>query len=120
MTESSAEQRRTERVRVGLELAIAQPTPEGRHARKARLTDISLGGACVETDLSFRPGQQVDLAIPTNGATDVMGIPAVVRGKGIVQRVANCGPTRRVAMKFTPSLAESSDFACFMGYLLSC
>ena len=116
------DQRKVERVKLSLKLSFKSEAPAGGQPTvgPAVLHDLSLHGACVTTKHHLEPGQTVDLTIPLSGCPDELGLPEKVAGQAVVIRVSEARErTRKVAIRFKPALAESVDFARFMGILLS-
>lgn len=115
------EQRRAERVKVAMKVSLQAENPvnRGNVVGPAIVHDISLLGAYMTTRHDLRPGQEIDIRIPTDACPQHMGLPGYLTGRAIVRRVHAAGDrSRRVAMSFMPSLAQSMEFAFFMAYLL--
>ncbi len=95
------------------------PLRSKRFEQPAILHDISLLGASMATHAGVQPGQWVDMEIPVTGCPASAGLPDKLVGRACVQRVSN-GPegTCHVAVRFGPSLAENTDMATYMAYLL--
>ena len=115
------DQRKTERVKLSLKLSLkSEPHAGGLPTvGPAVLHDLSLHGACITTKHHLEPDQPVDVSIPLSGCPDELGLPERVAGQAVVIRVSEARErTRKVAIRFKPALAESIDFARFMGFLL--
>ncbi len=115
------EKRRAERVTVAMKVSLQSKNPvnRGNVVGPAIVHDISLLGACMTTRHELQPGEEVDIRIPTDACPVDLGLPAYLSGRALVRRVEVATEnSRRVAMSFLPSLAQSMEFAFYMAYLL--
>lgn len=115
------EKRRAERVKVAMKVSLQSKNPVNKRTivGPAIVHDISLLGACMTTRHDLQPGEEVDIRIPTDACPVDLGLPAYLSGRALVRRVeAATENSRRVAMSFLPSLAQSMEFAFYMAYLL--
>lgn len=115
------EKRRAQRVHVNHKLLIrtADSDAGGSAERAAVFRDLSLLGASMSTRRSLRPGQWIDVVIPTEGAPEDSGLPPFLSGRACVKRVhERPDRTQQVAVSFGPSLAQSLDLATYVAYLL--
>lgn len=115
------ERRKAERINAGFKVNLGEDEFTGDQAANhlGLLKDISLLGACVATRHRFTPGEHITVTIPTQGCPNDIGLPARFDGQATVQRV-HIRPDRTllVAMRFGPSLAQNTDFAVYMAYLI--
>ncbi len=115
------EKRRAERVTVAMKVSLQSKNPvnRGTIVGPAIVHDISLLGACMTTRHDLQPGEEVDIRIPTDACPVDLGLPSYLSGRALVRRVEDAaGNSRRIAMSFLPSLAQSMEFAFYMAYLL--
>lgn len=115
------EKRRAERAYVGFKIQISAPNPvnSGHIVGPAILRDLSLSGACATTRHQLRPGQQIEVTIPTEGCPPELQLPPRITGRAEVRRITpRNGQSQRVAMSFLPPLSQNMEFAFYMAYLL--
>jgi len=115
------EKRRAERAYVGFKIQICAPNPvnSGHIIGPAILRDLSLSGACATTRHQLRPGQQIEVTIPTEGCPPELHLPPSITGRAEVRRIASRnGQSQRIAMNFLPPLSQNMEFAFYMAYLL--
>lgn len=117
-TFGTAEQRRSERVPIGVPVRLwhadGDPLPD-----MARTQDISASGVRIVTECAVAPGEEVSVSIPTRGCPPELGLPALIEGKAVARRVsAGEGNRQVVALAFHEALAQSMEMALYMAYLL--
>jgi len=114
------DRRRAERVklRTRVTLRLDNPLTEGRIARPAETRDLSLLGARIATRHLVRPGQRMDVVIPTRGAPAEFALPDRLCGQAVVERVEQKNGIREAALRFGPALAQSMEYAMFIAYRL--
>ena len=114
------ERRGAARCRVPIRVEIAADAPDGKRRGQGPgiVEDISLTGACVATKHELKPGQRIEVKVPTETYRDGLCVPDEFEGTAEVMRVRPAeGRVRQVGIRFGSEFAKSIEFAMFCDQL---
>jgi PilZ domain len=110
------ERRGAARCRVPIRMEISADAPDGKRRGHGPgiVEDISLTGACVATKHELKPGQRIEVTVPTETFREGLCVPDEFEGTAEVTRVrVGEGRVHHVGIRFGGELAESIEFAMF-------
>lgn len=114
------EKRRAERYSFSCSMSLGScPGKDSLHRFGPALSqNFSVSGALVTTNHVFKPGERVEIAIPTRHCPASLDLPEELQGVAEVQRVEGEGEeSRRVALRFGEEMQQSLEFSLFMAYM---
>jgi len=110
------DRRGSERCRVPLRVRISADAPDGKRRGHGPglVEDISLTGALVTTKHELRPGQRIEITVPTEPFREGLCVPDEFAGTAEVVRVRpGEGRVRHAGIRFGGEFATSIEFAMF-------